>query len=94
MRHGWTAAFTLSFLLAGANPPGPHLAHPGRAVDPSALPAFGAKVVPDSAIDWTSLAFMGLWASVVVIVFVLWYRKLRFDEDLEGGRPRMPGDEK
>jgi len=81
-------------LLTGAKPVGPDLPHPDRAVDPSALAQFGAPKAPPAAIDWTSLAFMALWASVVLIVFVLWYRQLRFDEDLEGGRPRMPGDDR
>ena len=93
MRHARAAALTLLLLLAGAQPVCPELAHPGRAVDPSALPVFGATKAAPKVVDWASLSFMALWASVVLIVLVLWYRRLRFDEDLEGTRPRLSEDD-
>jgi hypothetical protein len=72
---------------------GPNIPHPDWATDPSKLPVYGTPKVASTGIDWTSLAFMALWASIVLTVFVLWYRELRFAESLENGRPRMDGDD-
>jgi hypothetical protein len=64
-----------------------------RVVGPGHLSEFGANEVAEKSIAWGTIGFIALWATVVVAVLVLWYRQLRFREDLEGGRPRMPEDE-